>query len=35
MVYQAQEGRHSFHNSESTTAGGVVTLIDGFSIEPN
>ena len=35
MVYQAQEGRHSFHNSESTTAGGVVTLRDGFSIEPN
>ena len=35
MVYQAQEGRHSFQNSESTTAGGVVTLRDGFSIEPN
>ena len=35
MVYQAQQGRHSFHNSESTTAGGVVTLRDAFSIEPN
>jgi len=35
MVYQAQSGRHSFQNSESTTAGGVVTLRDGFSIEPN
>jgi len=35
MVYQAQSGRHSFHNSESTAAGAVPVLRDGFSIEPN
>ena len=35
MVYQVQSGRHSFHNSESTAAGAVPVLRDGFSIEAN
>ena len=35
MVYQVQSGRHHFSNSESTAAGAVPVLRDGFSIEPN
>ena len=35
MVYQQQDGRHTFLNSESKAAGAVVVLRNAFSIEPN